>query len=65
MNMATETVILEGHIIDSLILAKVLDTILQMGGTFDMNEMKVGSTREDSSLTKIKVQADICLFNLS
>ena len=58
MTMATETVILEGHIIDSLILAKVLDTILQMGGTFDMNEMKVGSTREDSSLTKITVQAD-------
>ena len=56
--MATESVTLEGHIIDSLILAKVLDTILQMGGTFDMKEMKVGATREDSSLTKIKVQAD-------
>lgn len=58
MTMATEIVTLEGHIIDSLILAKVLDTILQMGGTFDMNEMKVGSTREESSLTKIQVQAD-------
>ncbi len=56
--MATESVTLEGHIIDSLILAKVLDTILQMGGTFDMKEMKVGATREESSLTKIKVQAD-------
>ncbi len=58
MTMATETVTLEGHIIDSLILAKVLDTILQMGGTFDMSEMKVGATREDSSLTKIKIQAE-------
>lgn len=57
MTMATETVTLEGHIIDSLILAKVLDTILQLGGTFDMTEMRVGATREDSSLTKIKVQA--------
>lgn len=56
--MATESVTLEGHIIDSLILAKVLDTILQMGGTFDMKEIKVGATREDSSLTKIKVLAD-------
>jgi len=56
--MATESVTLEGHIIDSLILAKVLDTILQMGRTFDMTEMKVGATREDSSLTKIEVQAD-------
>lgn len=58
MTMATETVTLEGHIIDSLILAKVLDTILQIGGTFDLNEMKIGSTREESSLAKIKVQAD-------
>lgn len=55
--MATESITLEGHIIDSLILAKVLDTILQMGGTFDMTEIKVGATREESSLTKIKVQA--------
>ncbi|MEE8613474.1 MAG: hypothetical protein V3S85_04970, partial [Nitrospirales bacterium] len=29
--MVSETITLEGHIIDSLILAKVLDTILQMG----------------------------------
>ena len=56
--MVSETVTLEGHIIDSLILAKVLDTILQMGGTFDMSDMKVGATRKDSSLTKIKVQAE-------
>jgi len=56
--MHTETVILEGHIIDSLILAKVLDTILQMGGTFDMNDMRIGTTREESSTTKIKVHAE-------
>lgn len=56
--MHTETVTLEGHIIDSLILAKVLDTILQMGGTFDMNDMKIGATREESSTTKIKVHAE-------
>jgi len=55
--MPTETVILQGHIIDSLILAKVLDTILQMGGTFDLTEMKIGSTREESSVTKITIQA--------
>jgi lysine-ketoglutarate reductase/saccharopine dehydrogenase-like protein (TIGR00300 family) len=58
MTMTSETVTLQGHIIDSLILAKILDTILQIGGTFDIIEMKVGSTREDSSFTKIKVQAD-------
>jgi hypothetical protein len=44
--MNTETVTLKGHIIDSLILAKVLDTILQVGGTFDISEIKIGATRE-------------------
>ena len=56
--MATETVTLEGHIIDSLILAKVLDTILQGNGAFTIEEMRVGSTREDSSSARIAVQAD-------
>jgi lysine-ketoglutarate reductase/saccharopine dehydrogenase-like protein (TIGR00300 family) len=56
--MATETVTLEGHIIDSLILAKVLDTILQRSGTFTIKEMHVGATREDASTATIAVHAD-------
>ncbi|HLZ32455.1 MAG TPA: TIGR00300 family protein [Nitrospira sp.] len=57
--MATtqETVILRGHIIDSLILAKVLDTILMMGGTFDLEEVVIGKTRHEPSRAKIVVQA--------
>jgi Uncharacterized conserved protein len=39
MTAAQETVILQGHIIDSLILAKVLDTILMMGGSFDLSDV--------------------------
>ena len=56
--MATETVTLEGHIIDSLILAKVLDAILQRSGVFTINEMQVGATREDASSATIAVHAD-------
>jgi lysine-ketoglutarate reductase/saccharopine dehydrogenase-like protein (TIGR00300 family) len=52
-----ETVILCGHIIDSLILAKVLDTILMMGGTFDLQEVQIGKTREESSRARIIVRA--------
>ena len=51
--MNSETVLLEGHIIDSLILAKVLDTVHQMGGTFDLDDVKIGTTRENSSHAKI------------
>ena len=44
MAQTQETVVLHGHIIDSLILAKVLDTILMMGGTFDLTDVKIGAT---------------------
>ena len=40
--METEIVVLKGHIIDSLILPKVLDAILQRGGTFEINDLDVG-----------------------
>lgn len=55
--MASESVLLEGHIIDSLILAKVLDTILMLGGTFDLSDISIGSTREESSRVKVTVRA--------
>ena len=55
--MNTETVILNGHIIDSLILAKVLDTIVMLGGKFDLLDVKIGETREESSHVKIQVEA--------
>ena len=54
---AQETVVLHGHIIDSLILAKVLDTILMMGGMFDLSEVKIGATRGEPSHARIIVRA--------
>ncbi|HKW86136.1 MAG TPA: TIGR00300 family protein [Nitrospiraceae bacterium] len=57
MMPAQETVVLQGHIIDSLILAKVLDTILMMGGTFDLKEVQIGTSREEPSRAKIVVRA--------
>ncbi len=57
MASVQETVTLQGHIIDSLILPKVLDTILMMGGTFDLSDVQIGKTREATSRAKIVVQA--------
>ena len=54
---AQETVVLSGHIIDSLILAKVLDTILMMGGKFDLEEVSIGKTRNEPSRARIIVRA--------
>lgn len=57
MTALQETVFLRGHIIDSLILAKVLDTILMMGGTFDLQDVNIGATRDAPSQARITVCA--------
>ncbi|MEX0829891.1 MAG: TIGR00300 family protein [Nitrospirales bacterium] len=55
--MISKIIILQGHIIDSLILAKVLDTILMLGGTFTLSEFIVGTKREDLSRATIRIEA--------
>jgi lysine-ketoglutarate reductase/saccharopine dehydrogenase-like protein (TIGR00300 family) len=57
MNSYQETVLINGHIIDSLVLAKVLDIILMMGGTFDIEDVQIGKTREDPSRARIVIRA--------
>ncbi len=54
---ATEEVVVRGHIIDSLLLPKILDRILQMGGSFEIRECKIGSRRVDPSFARIAVKA--------
>jgi lysine-ketoglutarate reductase/saccharopine dehydrogenase-like protein (TIGR00300 family) len=53
-----EEVHIEGHIIDSLLLPKVLDTITSRGGRFKIKNMTVGQERYDPSLAVIDVEAD-------
>src|SRR3954469_9349742 len=55
--MFSETVLLRGHIIDSLILPKVLDQILTHGGEFKIGEIKIGQNRVDQSFARIEVSA--------
>lgn len=53
-----EEVELQGHIIDSLLLPKVLDEIVTRGGTYVMKEMKLGKRQIDPSYTRIEIKAD-------
>ncbi|HOB73342.1 MAG TPA: TIGR00300 family protein [Phycisphaerae bacterium] len=55
--MVSEEILVEGHIIDSLILSKILDEILQFGGDFRLKEVHVGQRRDDRSQALIEVQA--------
>ena len=55
--MVSETIELRGHIIDSLILPKVLDQILTRGAGFKISEIRVGEKRTDQSFARIEVSA--------
>jgi len=57
MSLHQESVCLQGHIIDSLVLAKVLDRIHMMGGTFDLEDVHIGKTREEPSRARIVIRA--------
>jgi lysine-ketoglutarate reductase/saccharopine dehydrogenase-like protein (TIGR00300 family) len=54
---AWEIVELEGHIIDSLTLAKVLDVILNAGGEYRILDVDIGRTRTDPSRARFEVGA--------
>src|SRR6202011_4353635 len=56
--MFSETIELRGHIIDSLILPKVLDQILTRGAGFKIAEIKIGQKRADQSFARIEVSAE-------
>jgi lysine-ketoglutarate reductase/saccharopine dehydrogenase-like protein (TIGR00300 family) len=56
--MATEVVEVEGHIIDSLILAKVMDVILAAGADYRVVEVEIGKTNTDTSRARLEVEAD-------
>src|SRR5215831_1550488 len=56
--MPTETVELEGHIVDSLLLAKVLDLILESGADYRITTFELGRTNLDPSRAVIEVSTD-------
>ena len=56
-NGAKAEVVVRGHIIDSLLLPKILDTITASGGSFQIPEIAIGQGRHDPSHARIVVQA--------
>jgi lysine-ketoglutarate reductase/saccharopine dehydrogenase-like protein (TIGR00300 family) len=62
--VATETVGLEGHIVDSLLLAKVLDVIVDAGAEYRIDDFDVGRTATDTSSVRLTITSDDDLDNL-
>src|SRR5206468_4973679 len=54
----SDEVELAGHIIDSLLLPKVLDEIMSQGGRFEILDISVGQRRQDPSAARLLVTAD-------
>lgn len=52
-----EEIELRGHIIDSLILPKILDLIAAGGGTFRIKRITVGQSRNDPSYALVEIKA--------
>ena len=53
-----EHVQMQGHIVDSLLLPKVLDAILSRGGSYHIEDFRLGEKQDDVSHARIEVRAD-------
>ena len=47
-----------GHLIDSMILTKIFDIIMDLNGEFQVQEFKVGKRKKDESYAKLLIQAN-------
>jgi lysine-ketoglutarate reductase/saccharopine dehydrogenase-like protein (TIGR00300 family) len=54
----SETVEITGHLMDSGVLAKILDDVLDYGGDYAIERLDVGKTHEDESYARIVVMTD-------
>jgi len=52
-----EHVEMTGHIVDSLLLPKVLDAILSRGGQYHIETLRLGERQDDASFVRIEVRA--------
>ncbi len=55
MKKHSQEVEVSGHLIDSMILTKVFDKIMNRGGEFEILDLKVGIKKKDSSYVKLLV----------
>jgi lysine-ketoglutarate reductase/saccharopine dehydrogenase-like protein (TIGR00300 family) len=57
MKKHNKTIIVRGHIIDSLSLSKIFDEIIDRGGNYLLEDIDIGKTRTDLSRARIMISA--------
>src|ERR1700757_2899207 len=55
--MPDEVIELSGHIIDSWTLPRAWDVIMDRGGNFTVEEMRIGTHKTEPSYTRLRVEA--------
>ncbi len=55
---ARDTVEISGHLMDTGVLARVLDDVLEYGGDYTIERLDVGKTHDDESYARIAVTGD-------
>jgi lysine-ketoglutarate reductase/saccharopine dehydrogenase-like protein (TIGR00300 family) len=58
VSSASATVALTGHLMDTGILARVLDDVLEYGGDYRIENLELGRQHEDESRAEIEIRAD-------
>ncbi|MCR4425764.1 MAG: TIGR00300 family protein [Firmicutes bacterium] len=56
--MHTTAIELTGHIIDSRILPRVMDAVMDLGGDFKITEVRIGRTKVDTSYARLEITAE-------
>ena len=56
MSKFSREIEVRGHLIDSLILTKIFDEIMDLGGEFEVLEIKIGKRKKDESYAKLRIQ---------
>jgi lysine-ketoglutarate reductase/saccharopine dehydrogenase-like protein (TIGR00300 family) len=55
--MVHETITLEGHLIDSDIMRRVFDRVVEEGGEFEVREFRVGRTNDEPSFARVEIRS--------
>ena len=55
--MTSERIEMTGHIIDSGALTKLMDTIMDLGGEFEIEEQRYGRRKDEPSYVRMQVRA--------
>ncbi len=52
-----EVVEAEGHLIDSHIMERIFDTVVEYGGRFEVEQFRIGRTNSEGSYLRLKIEA--------